>query len=150
DTAAATADVSRTTRVNYDQTLTPTLLLHIGAGYQWTFNPTLWPAFQQSSIGLTGFYSDLFPAVTGIGSGTKGGNLVGIGAGGFTVPRLLWEEKPTGNASLTWVKNNHTFKLGLDLTIDGFVHRMDAFGNGSFGYSVNQTSLPFENTVSGL
>jgi len=69
-----------------------------------------------------------------------------LGAGpGF--PRLLWEEKPTGNANLTWIKNNHTFKLGLDLTLDGFVHRSPGYANGNIAFSADTTGLPAANVA---
>jgi TonB dependent receptor len=148
-TAAAQADVSRTIRVNYDQTLTPTLLFHVGAGYLWTYNPTAFPPYDPSQappagIGLVGFQGNIFPALSGLSDATSGGNAIGLGgAAGF--PRLLWEEKPTGNSNLTWIKNNHTFKLGLDLTLDGFVHRSPGYANGNIAFSADTTGLPATN-----
>ncbi len=144
-------DVSRTLRVNYDQTLTPTLLLHFGAGYLWTYNPTIYAAYDPSAappagIGLSGFSGNIFPALAGLNDATTGGTSIGLGAGGG-FPRLLWEEKPTGNANLTWIKNNHTFKLGLDLTIDGFVHRSPGYANGNINFGASTTGLPAENVA---
>jgi len=145
-------DVSRTIRVNYDQTVTPTLLLHFGAGYLWTYNPTIFPTYDPSQappagIGLVGFQANIFPAFAGLSDGglfappVQGGTDIGLGAGGG-FPRLMWEEKPTGNANLTWIKNNHTFKLGLDLTLDGFVHRSPGYSNGNLNFSADTTGLP--------
>jgi len=150
--SAATDDTSRTIRVNYDQTITPTLLLHFGAGYLWTYNPTIFPTYDPSAappkgIGLAGYEANIFPALSGLsdappfGNPIQGGTSIGLGAGGGS-PRLLWEEKPTGNANLTWIKNNHTFKLGLDLTIDGFVHRSPGYSNGNISFSADTTGLP--------
>ena len=49
---AATDNRSTTVRINYDQTLTPTLLLHLGVGYLYTlFRPAL-QHFDQTTLGL--------------------------------------------------------------------------------------------------
>jgi hypothetical protein len=81
---------SHTIRISYDQTVTPTLLLHLGVGYLHTYNPTIFPTFDQSTLctpncpagakGL-GFFADLFPTINGISSGTKGGNSIALGPG---------------------------------------------------------------------
>ena len=65
---APTDNKSTTVRVNYDQTLTPTLLLHLAAGYLYTYNPGLPSRFDQGTIGLSGFYSNTFPSFTGLNS----------------------------------------------------------------------------------
>jgi hypothetical protein len=136
---------STTVRINYDQTITPTILLHLGIGYLHTYNPTIPQSFDQSSIGLKGFYADLFPNVTGLnGAAQRGGNSIALGVGGG-FPRILWDQKPTANASLTWVKDNHTIKMGGELWLEGFPSRNLAYGHGNFGFSAQQTSLPWEN-----
>ena len=53
-----TANRNVTTRVNYDQTITPTLLLHIGMGYIQQYQPTDYPNFDQSSLGMHGLFPD--------------------------------------------------------------------------------------------
>jgi hypothetical protein len=149
ESVASQADVSRTIRVNYDQTLTPTLLFHVGAGYLWTYNPSVYPPYNPAApaptgIGLVGFTGGIFPNLAMTADGTQGGNGIALGAGGG-FPRLLWEEKPTGNSNLTWIKNNHTFKLGLDLTLDGFVHRSPGYANGNLSFNQDATGLPAAN-----
>ncbi len=52
---ADTNNWNYTGRVNYDQTITPTLLLHVGIGYFHTSEPHVAPPFDQSSIGLKGY-----------------------------------------------------------------------------------------------
>ena len=42
--------LSQTIRLNLDATLTPTLLLHIGAGYLHTSNPQGAPAYNQKAL----------------------------------------------------------------------------------------------------
>ena len=84
---------SNTVRVNYDQSLRPTLLLHLGAGYLHTCNPA-YPSnsFNERSIGLNGYYSNLFPSLQRLSNAATGGvtfALTGIGA--FTAYRQ-WDE----------------------------------------------------------
>jgi hypothetical protein len=113
---APTANRNVTTRVNYDQTIRPTLLLHVGVGYIQQFQPTDYPAFDQSTIGLHGYFApDRFPGIGGVfRGGSLGDNFTGgwLANGGGVGPAFissLWEEKPTANTNLTWVKGNHNF-----------------------------------------
>ena len=108
-------------RLNYDRTLSPTLLLHIGAGlYHQSFidnSPTL--NFSPSkTLGLTGFLQErTFPEFTGncTASFTSGactnatGGLANLGPPG---QGPSWEMRPQGNVNMTWVKGKHTFKAG--------------------------------------
>jgi hypothetical protein len=140
---------STTVRINYDQTLSPTLLLHVGAGYLYLLAPARPQRFDQNSIGLVGFYSDTFPSFGTQTNGTQGGNGINIGAGVFA-NHQQWDQKPTGNVNLTWVKNNHTFKFGGEMIIDGVINDTDARANGIFGLSQNQTRNLWENGAAGL
>ncbi len=54
----------------------------------------------------------------------------------------VFEEKPTFNASTTWVRGNHTYKLGAEAIFDGYPASVLAASNGSFAFSPNETSLP--------
>ena len=56
-------------RLNYDRTLTPTLLLHIGAGYYYTTfsDRAAFLSFNPAEFGLTGFVQHRqFPSITGM------------------------------------------------------------------------------------
>ena len=81
-----TNNLSRTLRVNYDQTLRPTLLLHFGAGYLYLYDPAQAPAYNQSNIGLTGFYVNLFPNIAGLSAfgGPTGGSSIPLGPGVYS------------------------------------------------------------------
>jgi len=116
---------STTVRINYDQTLRPTLLLHLGIGYLYTYIPSPVANYSEASLGLTGYYApNYFPGVTGLDDAFTGGvNLSAspfgggvLGPGGFL--QNLWDEKPTGNSYLTWVKGNHTFKFGGEFVVE--------------------------------
>jgi hypothetical protein len=118
-TVIANFDYSYTMRLNYDHPLTPSLLLHMGAGYQknhlWDDTPiTDYNAFKE--IGLKGATVNRnFPRIE-IGSSPTTGGMANMGAQ-FQTDQFV--EKPTGNLSLTWVRNNHTFKAGGEFRLLG-------------------------------
>ena len=66
-----------------------------------------------------------------LSAGPFGGGVVG--PGGFL--QDIWDQKPTANANLTWVKNNHTFKFGGEMMIEGFPDKGNNRANGNFGIS---------------
>lgn len=136
---------NHTTRLNYDQTITPTLLLHVGIGYFETSEPHIAYPFSQSSIGLTGYQANnIMPDISGI-VGAQGG--YNAGAIGATFSATAYEEKPTAQTSLTWVRGNHTYKAGGDYTQEGYPVPSDWRANGNFTFNAAETSDPWQNTV---
>src|SRR5579871_2214902 len=149
-----------TTRVNFDDSLKPTLLLHIGIGYLHQYEPTIPRPFDENSLGLHGYFDEtLFPSIFNMGSATTGGwacsssgapcgasalfaNVNGVG-GAFKT--RLYEEKSTANASLTWVHGNHIFKYGGETTIEGYPNISNWRANGFFVFSNAETSDPWQN-----
>ncbi len=146
---------SQNFRLNFDYTIRPTLLLHLGAGIlQYQLNdhsPTT--NFSDSSIGLTGVpnVGGRFPAigglcVTGAGSnispclGTGGMMNMGPGVGGISAQSITDQMTPTYQASLTWVKENHTFKFGSEVREFGYPLLGLASTNGTFTFAAAQTS----------
>jgi hypothetical protein len=137
---------NHTTRINYDQTIRPTLLLHVGIGYWITSEPHVAPAFDQSTIGLKGYYANqIMPDIVAT-SGAQGG-YAGIGA---TFSASAYEEKPTANTSLTWVRGNHTFKAGGEYTQEGYIVPSLWRANGNFTFNVAETSDPAQGNISTL
>ena len=145
---------STTVRVNYDQTLRPTLLLHLGVGYIYTYIPSGSPNYDEASLGLTGYpVENYFPNMSGLFDFFTGGvNLAGgpfgggiLGPAGFL--QNLWDEKPTGNANLTWVKGNHTYKFGGEFMVEGFPDIGVNRANGNFGFSATETGNPNEQAL---
>jgi hypothetical protein len=137
-----------TTRLNFDDTLRPTLLFHAGIGYFQDWEPQDPAAFDQNSIGLHGYFDpNLFPIVTGLLNSNTGGWGAGYtpGALGSFYKAELWEEKPTANTSLTWVKGNHIFKFGGEYSSEGFPEHSDWRANGSFTFSNAETADPWQN-----
>jgi hypothetical protein len=137
--------VANTVRVNFDQTLTPTLLLHAGAGLVDTHaNVDPIAVNQAQQLGLTGAYSSYFPELTGL-SGAQGGLASTVGP---VQAYHLVIYKTTGNTSLIWVHNNHTYKFGGEVITDGDKMQNRTYTNGVLNFSPNETGLPSLNGVS--
>ena len=159
-------DWVHTTRVNYDYTITPTLLFHAGIGYVNQHGPNdFTPAmdsFDPATIGLKGtFRTGRFPSITGLcnalvpagasnpvgcgaqgglvnlGPTTSGGSPANISGGG------IYSFRPTGNMSLTWIRGNHTFKTGTEIIINNFMYAQDASASGVFNFTPGATSEPY-------
>ena len=149
---------TKTIRLNYDRTLTPTLLLHLGTGWQRVRFDDHAPFtnFTPSNFGLTGFeIHRQFPSVTGMCAGSSptapGGSSPTApctGAGGMQYigtsgqgQTLSHFEKPTYNANLTWVRGNHTFKGGGEAVQMGAI--MEPFAGVTLATGTGPTSEPF-------
>ena len=52
--------------------------------------------------------------------------------------------KPTANANLTWVRGNHTFKLGGEMVVEGIPTLNTSRANGIISFGANQTGTPWE------
>ena len=113
--ARATFHNSNTSRLNYDQTLTPTILLHVGIGWtQLNFldnSPTL-NYNAEKELGLKGATLNRnFPNFN-TGAASNIGGLTTLGPPAQTTGGS--ERRPSATANVTWVKNNHTMKLGAE------------------------------------
>src|SRR5215471_1111724 len=144
---------SNTYRLNFDQTLTPTLLLHFGAGLVTTnindhsnrFDPV-------AQLGFTGTYSTLFPTIGAVVGAANSTLFSGQGGINYTMGpgnqiHLIYR-KPTGNTSLTWVRGNHTYKFGGEFMVNGYQMFNETYSNGWLNYSPNESGLPALNGVS--
>jgi len=141
---------SHTTRLNYDHTLTPTILLHLGAGYQRYNNPDTAPpniiAFDPiAQLGLGGRIAGTgFPDFRGIGNSFGGVNQAnGGGTALGPVNRNLYiMDKPTGVASVSINRGNHSYKAGGEWRLDTFAN-INTFGvSGVYNFSAAETGLP--------
>ncbi len=145
-----------TTRLNYDRTLTPTLLLHLGAGYYHTrfSDKAPFTSFDPASLGLSGFLIHRqFPSFTGLCATTVGvtgctgplGGMQNVGTSG-QIQTLNYEEKPSFNASATWIKGPHTFKAGAELYLEQVYN--GSFAGVTLATGTGPTSEPFTPTGS--
>jgi hypothetical protein len=137
--------VSWTTRLNYDQPVTPTLLIHAGIGY--IHHPSPDQSIPEvrsydpvAGLGLKGALFGLgFPGISGLSSPTGGGMSLGMGASGG--PIILG--KPTSVLSASLVRGNHTYKAGVEFRIDSLSTPSFTGEFGSYSFSAAQTSLPY-------
>ena len=132
---------SPTARFNYDHSLSPTLILHLGAGVVREYVPDqpvpgVVDFDQEAILGLTGALSSGFPRMTGLSADNFGGMSLGIGP---TNGNLYYAVKPTGLASLTWVKSNHTYKFGADWRIDAFINQNYVNTWGAYAFNSAQS-----------
>jgi hypothetical protein len=151
--ATPTDDRAQTTRVNFDDTITPTLLLHLGVGLLYYNHPQVAPTYDQSTLWAPNqqFPANfLMPSLGGLNSILEGGLALGSGFGA-PAPGVaafssyeLKEIKPTSNANMTWVKGNHTFKWGGEMVLDGFPQQSNSRANGIYGFAGTETQNPWE------
>lgn len=134
---------SHTVRINYDHTLTPTLLLHAGVGYQRYWNPDSAPQnildFDPAAeLGLTGGFGVGFPRFTGLGNSSGG---MGLDFGPTNRTTFI-QDKPNWVANATWVRGNHSIKFGGEWKFENFTNRSTGNVAGSYGFAAAQTGLP--------
>ncbi|MCU1326189.1 MAG: hypothetical protein JWN34_1559 [Bryobacterales bacterium] len=146
-----------TVRLNFYQTLRPTLMLNVGVGFIRNLNPD--PAvngvLEYDAPGLLGFVGGAttyftgkaavgFPRITGISGGLGGApNLGPVNANIYNT------QKPSAVANLTWVKNNHTFKFGGEWRKDASTDRNVRGSQGILNFSTQQTALPSNQNLNG-
>lgn len=136
-------------RVSFDQTLSPVLLLHMGAGVQRYANPDSSPAsvtdFDEAGLlGIVGAPGTGFPRLSGVGTNTYGGLSQSPSATstGFGPANrgAYYVTKPTALSQLTWVRGNHTFKIGGEWKIDAFTNYSAIGLSPALGFSTAQTA----------
>jgi hypothetical protein len=160
---APQADNAYTVRANFDQTITPTLLLHIGVGLAYINHPvyTVTSNFDATAASLTnGTFqpfpaSEYMPSFSGLNNAFTGGLALGSGFGGAAVGPGGFDEsdlkdiRPTGNASMTWVRGNHTYKAGFELALEGFPQQSSIRAFGLYTFSNTETENPVESSNGG-
>jgi len=134
---------SHTERINYDHSLRPTVLLHLGAGYQRYHNPDTAPpnilAYDSiQELNLRGAVEKGFPRMTGLGNAFGG---LGFGLGP-TNRNLYLQDKITSNASIIITRSNHTYKFGAEYRFDNFTNQNTNTASGNYGFSAAETGLP--------
>src|ERR1700733_1670588 len=168
-------DRSYTYRLNFEDTITPTLLFHFGVGLLYFDHPEFTPpsdfdaqAAKVAAAGFGGAPGGLnfaqFPANTYMPSFGGLTNTINLAGGlalgtGFFAPTPgpagfdesdLKDIKPTANTSMTWVRGNHTFKAGADMVLEGFPQQSSIRAYGEYAFSNQQTENPAEYGVGGI
>jgi hypothetical protein len=153
--ALGTFDTAPLYRLNYDYSLSPTLLLHFGGGYRSNYFlvPSVTTTGQitnydaKAELGLQGGLEyKWFPTITGLNaaSGAGGGPVAGIGSEAGT---NAITQSPSFNSSLTWVKGNHTYKYGAEFRTEGYPPKVDGNTLGVYNFSPAETGQPFQNVA---
>jgi Carboxypeptidase regulatory-like domain len=139
---------SNTVRLNYDHTISPTILLHLGAGFTRYHNPDTAPAsitgFDVTTVGLKTAAGPGFPHITGLGNNSYGGVNEANGGGNAIGPvneNLYVDNKPTGVASVSITRGSHSYKAGGEWRLDTFTNLNYLGTAGNYGFSTAQTAL---------
>ncbi|MFM2125804.1 MAG: hypothetical protein RL328_2255, partial [Acidobacteriota bacterium] len=112
----------KTMRLNYDYTVTPRILLHLGAAWNDSFFQLESPNNNYDALATLGLrgqtQAGYFPRiVTGVNAADSIGGMSPLGT---TFPEIAKERRPAGNVSLSYVVGNHTFKFGGDYRLEKF------------------------------
>ncbi|MBV9505682.1 MAG: carboxypeptidase regulatory-like domain-containing protein, partial [Acidobacteriia bacterium] len=140
-------------RLNYDHTISPTVLLHLGAGFDSDDlgRPSVIKDFDicgQLGLCSSAFVRPItFPLIMGLADSLAGG--AGSPAAGATAAVPIGPLNRVDSlyqqfesiASLTWVKQNHTFKFGGELRNGGTYSQN--FSYAEFFFSSGQTAMPY-------
>jgi hypothetical protein len=139
---------SQAERLNYDHTLTPTLLLHLGVGFNRDDlgRPSVTPQYNSPCTNL-GLCSQAFTGLTTFPDVTGLLNTLGGGATYLGPPARADDLFSNFNniASLTWVKSNHTYKFGGSLNFEGFY--VTGRPQEGFSFSSAETAEPYLSTI---
>jgi hypothetical protein len=141
-------ETTHTVRLSLDYTVGPTQLLHLGAGImRFVFTDDV-PNINYdnfANLGLPGTLVTRPPTFNSLGSAQGGlGSTSGQGnSAGPIAQQNQWSDKPTGTASFSWIRNNHTFKFGGEVRVESFPSYTTTPANGWFTFSPLQTSLPY-------
>jgi hypothetical protein len=146
-----------TARMNYDKSLTPTLLFHAGFGVQRFHNPDSSPpqVLNYDAAGKLGFAGSAtnpggFPRIQWPTAGPA--ILTPLGAGatidfGPSNANSYYDTGLTGNATLSYVRDNHTYKLGAEWRLDSWTDRNSRNSQGQLNFSSNETALPYLGSI---
>ncbi|MEI9977292.1 MAG: TonB-dependent receptor, partial [Ignavibacteriota bacterium] len=134
-----------TARVNFDKTISPTLLAHLGVGFFRLHNVDSSPAgvLNYDAAGQLGFVGSAttpggFPRIQGL-SASMGGMALSMGP---VNANNYWDSKSTAVASVTWVRDNHTFKAGGEFKLESWTDRGKRGSQGVLTFSGTETGLP--------
>jgi hypothetical protein len=132
--------MAQTYQLNYERTMSPTRVLHVGLGYQgmtWRQGSGYGVFDQSKGLNLAGSNLSYFPYITGLLSAMGGMKDMGMNMQG--VVKMV---KPSGNANMTWVRGSHIFKFGAEVRMEGYPSTVENPAYGYLNFSADQTGLP--------
>ena len=134
-------------RLNYDKSITPTILLHAGVGYQRFHNPDSSPqqVLGYDAVGQLGIKGSAtnpagFPELIFNGSGEQ--------TLGPTNANSYFDGTFTASSTGTWVHGNHTSKLGGEWRLASWTDRNSRGAQGVYQFQPNETADPYLNNAS--
>jgi hypothetical protein len=143
-------------RLNLDQTITPTMLLHIGLGEMRYSHIDSAPNSvlnynAVANLGLNGASRSPapFPELTGLSALSNGGVTYPGQAGatssnlGLTNSGHYLNDNPTAIASLSWIRGNHALKTGIEWRETTFTDIELAGTGGVYNFASQETGLPY-------
>jgi hypothetical protein len=144
---------SPTLRLNYDRTITPTTLLHVGIGYLQLYAPdsannAVLNYNSVTQLGLVGaVLNDFtgtpaygFPRLTGLTSSF--GGMLNMGPSNAN---HYLDEKPTAVASASFVRGNHSYKIGASWMKEADTDTNVRGSQGIYNFSNIETAQPSTN-----
>jgi hypothetical protein len=146
-----------TVRINADDVIKPTVVVHAGIGYQRYHNPDTTPITnfdQATQLGLPGALIGGFPVITGTpqvngtnglsisGQPTNSNQVLALGPSNY---QLYILNKPTAVGSVSWIKGDHAMKFGGEFKHEAFLNRVANQSVGNYSFDPQQTGLPSTN-----
>ncbi len=139
---------SEMARVNFDYTLSPTMVLHLGTGFQSHRNPDTVPPisadYDNTTLGIIGAPGTGFPRFGAIGDNVYGGIAISTGPGSRN---LFIGRRLSASPSLSWIHGNHTYKAGAEWKHDTTNYSSRTNMSPSYGFSGAETSQPLYGQV---
>ena len=133
-------------RINFDRTVSPTLILHAGVGFYRFLNPDSSPpgVVNYDAVGLLGLVGGAtnpagFPNITNIGVNNQGG------AGNYGPNTVDHQFTNMGSfvGSVTYVRENHTYKAGVELKQNVYSDQNLQGAQGQYSFGNGPTAVPF-------
>jgi hypothetical protein len=139
-------------RLNYDQSLTPTVLIHAGIGVSRFFNPDHadYPTLDYDAIGQLGFVGSATATQGNFATHSKAAGfprIVGLNpAMGPTTGNMFYDTTVTAVASASWVHGNHSYKFGAEYRVPLWVDHGFRGSQGILNFSANETGDPYNSS----
>jgi len=139
-------------RLNVDRTISPTLLVHVGAGFHRFQNPDSSPAgvVNYDAVGLLGLVGSAtnpagFPQIQNLSVNNMGGAASNYGPN--TIDHQF-TDKLTFVANTTYVHGGHTYKLGAEAKQDVYSDQNLQGAQGIYAFGNGPTAIPYLQTSS--
>ncbi len=139
-------------RINADRTISPTLIIHVGAGFYRFLNPDSSPPAELNydAVGLLGLVGSAsnpagFPALSSLGVNNQGGEGQTIGP---TTADHQFTDKLSWVSNASYVRGSHSYKFGLEIKQDVYSDENVQGVQGQYTFGNGPTALPFLQTSS--